>query len=62
MSTDKELIDMLRAMPPAKLVQIASMLLGALETKDANCCAQFCNPGMSYIDWIKLFQSHEANQ
>jgi hypothetical protein len=61
MSTSKEVMDHLRALPPADMVAIAQKLWGALQVKDKDLLYALANPTQEYMTWIKLYQAHEAN-
>lgn len=60
-STSKELLDHLRALPPAEMTAIATNLLGLLQVKDLDLLHSFANPAQEYLEWLKLFTSREAN-
>lgn len=60
-STDKGLLDHLRALPPAQMAALAMKLLGLLQVKDLDLLHSFANPAQETIEWLKLFAAREAN-
>jgi hypothetical protein len=60
MSTSKELLDILRAMPPADLCSLAQRLEGLLQTKDTDAYYSFANPTQEYLSWLQWVHSREA--
>ena len=61
LSTSKELMDYLRACPPAEMLSIAQHLWGALQLKDKDALYAMANPAQETIEWLKLFHAHEAD-
>lgn len=61
MSTSKELMDILRATPPADLAKIADKLNALLAVKDADAYYDLVNPTQEYLMWLQFVQSREAN-
>ena len=60
-STSKEILDHLRALPPAEMTALASKLLQLLQVKDLDMLYSLANPAQEYLEWIKLVTSREAN-
>lgn len=61
LSTSKELLDHLKAMPAKEMKSLAEKLWGALQLKDKDALAYLANPTQEQIAWLKLFTSREAN-
>jgi hypothetical protein len=61
-STSKEILDHLRALPPAEMTAIAMKLLGLLQIKDKDSLYAYSNPTQEYLEWLKLFTAREANE
>jgi len=60
-STSKEVLDHLRALPPTEMTAIAMKLLELLRVKDKDALYALANPAQEYLEWLKLFTSREAN-
>jgi hypothetical protein len=60
-STSKEVIDMLRALPPAEMTALAIRLYDLLQTKDRDALYALRNPTQEYLEYLKFLQSREAN-
>lgn len=61
MTTSKEMLDLLRAMSPDELTQVAAKLLDVLSLKDADKFALLCNPAQEYATWLRWVTAREAN-
>lgn len=60
LSTNKELLDILRGMEAKQVQTIAQQVLGLLEEKDADKFAKYACPEYSWINWLDLFHAREA--
>jgi hypothetical protein len=60
-STNKCILDHLRALPPAQMVAIAQKLWDLLQIKDADSLSAYANPTQEAVEWVKLFTAREAN-
>lgn len=60
-STSKEVLDHLRALPPVEMMAIASKLWELLQIKDRDALYAYANPTQEYLEWIKFVTSREAN-
>ena len=61
LTTSKQVLDHLRALPPAEMKAIAEKLWGLLQVKDEDALYAYANPTQEYLEWLKLFTSREAN-
>ena len=61
LTTSKEVLDHLRALPPAEMVAIATKLWGLLQVKDQDSLNSYANQAQEYIEWLKWFTVREAN-
>lgn len=60
-SVSKDLMDMLRALPPAELCALACKLREVLEVKDKDLLYTYANPTQETMSWIKWATAREAN-
>lgn len=61
LTTSKAVLDHLRSLPPAEMVAIATKLWGMLQVKDQDMLYNYANPEQEYMEWLKWFQTREAN-
>ena len=61
LSTSKELMDLLRALPPGEMVAIATKLWSILQTLNRDQIDSYANAGWGYAQWIKYYTAREAN-
>lgn len=54
-TTSKELMDMLRALPADQMTSLASKLLELLAIKDADAYYYLINPAQEYAIWLRSF-------
>ena len=61
LSTSKELMDLLRSLPPGEMVAIAIKLWEILQNLNRDQIDSYANTSCGYTDWIKLYTAREAN-
>jgi len=60
-STSKEILDLLRDMPPAEIASIAGRLWELLQIKDQDKLYALANPTQEYLTYMKWLHSREAD-
>jgi hypothetical protein len=61
LSTSKELLDHLRALPPAEMKELAEKLWIILQIKDKDALADLANQNQEYLEYLAFIRSREAN-
>ena len=59
--TQVEILTMLKALPPEKVVALAKVFYSALVIKNEDTVNKLCNHTCSLIDWVDLAIRSEAN-
>ena len=61
-STSKEIMDHLKALPHDQLKGIATKLWNLLQIKDQDALSHLANPDQETTAWLTLFHTKEANE
>ena len=62
LSTSKELLDYLKSIPSDDFLEISKKIMTFLQIKNEDLLAKYSNPEQEFIEWIKLYTVHEANE